>query len=103
MPESLHVIRHRLDYTSSAADSGQPPRRFQRLTISQNSTAVRSVSYSAECAWVLSKSMPAVWQAFDNTVCPSASPASAAVSKVAKGWNGLRFSEARSAAAIIKL
>ncbi len=56
---------------------------------------------------MLSKSMPAVWQAFDNTVCPSASPASAAVSKVAKGWNGLRFSEARSAAchhkAVIKI
>ncbi|KAF1853033.1 hypothetical protein Lal_00009219 [Lupinus albus] len=52
---------------SSSIGSGQPPRRFQRLTISQNSSAVRSVSYSAECACVPSNGMPAVIQAFDKT------------------------------------
>ena len=37
-------------HSSGVTGSGQPPRRFQRLTISQNSIAVCSVSYSAECA-----------------------------------------------------
>ena len=57
----------------------------------------------AECACVPSNSIPAVIQAFDNTVCPSARPLSAAVSKVTNGWKGLRLSEARSAAAMVKV
>ena len=94
------LLRFAFFYSSlSPVGSGQPPSRFQRLTISQNSSAVRSVSYRAECACVPSNSIPAVIQAFDNTVCPSARPLSAAVSKVTNGWKGLRLSEARSAAA----
>jgi hypothetical protein len=83
--KSLAFLRY-----SSSPIGAAAARRFQRLTISQNSSAVRSVSYSAECACVPSNSIPAVMQAFDNTVCPSARPLSAAVSKVTNGWKGLR-------------
>ncbi|MNR36823.1 hypothetical protein D3C85_1547950 [compost metagenome] len=37
-----------------------------------------------------------------STVCPYANPASVAVSKLEKGWNGLRFMSVRATAALRK-
>jgi hypothetical protein len=40
--------------------------------------------------------------ALASTVCPNAAPASVAVSKLEKGWNGQRFTALRSTAAFRK-
>src|SRR5690625_375316 len=74
---------------------------FQRLTIRQNSCAVRSASYTAECASWLSKSSPAAVAALLSTVWPRASPPSDTVSKQLKGWNGLRLWLQRRTAALM--
>ena len=46
--------------------------------------------------------MPAASQALASTVCPYTRPARVAVSKLEKGWNGLRLMSARSLAALRK-
>jgi len=50
--------------------AGHPPRLFHLLTIVQNSCAVFSASYFAECASLLLNSIPAASQARASTVCP---------------------------------
>jgi hypothetical protein len=55
------------------------------LTTSQNTSAVISASYAAECADLSSNSRPAAFTARDNTVCPKATPQSVAVSKLENG------------------
>ena len=46
--------------SADGVNNGQPPSCFHLLTILQNSSAVRSVSYNAECASLLSKGISAV-------------------------------------------
>jgi len=73
---------------------------FQRFEIVQNIAAVRSASYTAECASSAFHSKPAACTARDNTVCPNARPPRVAVSKHENGWNGLRLWPVRRTAAL---
>ena len=75
-------------HSGVATGSGQPPRRFQRFTISQNSCAVCRYRRGRNgCA--PSNGIPAAIQAFGQHRLAQRQPVSAAVSKVTNG-TGLR-------------
>src|SRR3569623_1970534 len=86
----------------SASSSPLSRNCSHRLTMRQNSSAVRSASYTAECASPWFHARPAAWAARASTVWPKARPPRVAVSKVLNGWKGLRLMPVRAAAALMK-
>src|SRR3569833_4779597 len=102
IPDESACLYNGLHAGGMSAPPSQPPSLSQRLTMWQKRSAVRSASYSAECASPCFHSSPAACAARANTVWPKARPPSVAVSKVLKGRKGLRLMPLRVTAALMK-
>src|SRR6185437_1814753 len=68
--QTLGLARQVGAYERPTRSLSQSSRYFQRLTIAQNSAAVRSASYTAEWASLGFHSKPAACTARESTVCP---------------------------------